>query len=274
MNKIKHFTWQAIMERIAHFDKSKKYYGVPRGGSYIAAMLNPVDTPEEADVIIDDLIDSGETRDKYASLYPNKPFVGLVDKQLEGITDWISFPWEKQDESEVESNVKRIIQHFDDGNREGLRDTPRRYVKFLREFLSPAEFKFTTFDAEGTDEMVLVKDIEFHSLCEHHLAPFFGKGHVAYIPNKRIVGISKLARCLDWYARGMQNQERITKQVAERLMEELDPIGVAVVLEAHHTCMSMRGIKKQQSMTMTSCMKGIFKEDINARNEFLKLIGK
>jgi len=268
----KKITWADIQERISAYPKDKKYYGVPRGGSYIAAMLNPVDNPEEADIIVDDLIDSGETRDKYCMKYPDKPFIALIDKQAEGITEWVSFPWEKQDESEVESNVKRIIQHFDNGNREGLQETPRRYVKFLKEFLSPAEFKFTTFDAENTDEIILVKDIEFHSLCEHHLAPFFGKGHVAYIPDKRIVGISKLARCLDWYARRMQNQERITTQVAERLMHELQPIGVAVVLEAHHTCMSMRGIKKQQSMTITSCMKGTFKTDINARNEFLKLI--
>lgn len=272
MNKETHLTWHQVQVLLEKYDKTLRYYGVPRGGAYISAMLNPVDTPEEADILIDDIIDSGETMEKYKALYPSKPFHALIDKRIDTQLGWVRFPWEEQGASEVEANVKRVIQYFDNGNREGLKDTPKRYVKFLREFLSPAEFNFTTFDAEGTDEIVLVKDIEFHSLCEHHLAPFFGKGHVAYIPNKRIVGISKLARCLDWYARGMQNQERITKQVAERLMHELDPIGVAVILEAHHTCMSMRGIKKQQSMTVTSCMKGIFKTEINARNELMKLI--
>lgn len=274
MNQVKEITWNEIIDRLKSFDKSKKYYGVPRGGAYISAMLNPVDHPEEADIIVDDIIDSGETMMRYTSLYPDKPFIGLIDKQKENIKDWISLPWEKRDGSEVEANAKRIIQYFDDGNREGLRDTPRRYVKFLREFLSPPPFEFTTFSSEGMDQMIVQRDIEFHSLCEHHLAPFYGKGHIAYIPHRKIVGLSKLARCLDLYARGFQNQERITMQVADRLMEELSPIGVAVVIEAHHTCMSMRGIKKQGAMTTTSAMRGVFKDDINARNEFLKLIGK
>lgn len=274
MISMKQITWNEIIDRLKSFDRSKKYYGVPRGGAYLSAMLNPVDHPEEADIIIDDIIDSGETMIRFSTLYPDKPFIGLIDKQKENITEWIALPWEKQDQSELESNAKRIIQCFDDANREGLRDTPRRYIKFLREFMTPAPFNFTTFDGEGMNQMIVQRDIEFHSLCEHHLAPFFGVGHIAYIPDRKIVGLSKLARCLDSYARGFQNQERITNQVADRLMEELNPVGVAVVIEAHHTCMSMRGIKKQGAMTTTSAMKGVFKDDMNARNEFLKLIGK
>ena len=172
----------------------------------------------------------------------------------------------------LESAVKEIIQHFDNTEREGLKETPKRYIKFLNEFLSPPAFNFTTFDAEGTDEMIVQTNIPFYSLCEHHLAPFYGVGHIAYIPDKKIVGLSKLARTLELYSRRFQNQERITTQIAERLMKELKPVGVAVVLKAKHLCMSMRGVKKHDTYTTTSKMIGVFKDDLNARNEFLNLV--
>ena len=263
-------TWEIIKERIQDFDRSKKYYGVPRGGQYIAALLNPVDTPEEADIIIDDLIDSGTTKAKWEQMYPDKPFIGLFNKA--DYKEWLEFPWENKGEVEIEENVLRILEFFDDPTREGLQETPKRYIKFLREFLNPPEFNFTTFDAEGTDEMIVQKDIPFHSLCEHHLAPFFGVAHVAYIPNGKIVGRSKLARTVELYSRNFQNQERVTTQIAERLMSELDARGVAVVLKAQHMCMSMRGVKKPNVPTITSKMMGLFKEDLNCRNEFMNLI--
>lgn len=171
------------------------------------------------------------------------------------------------------SAIRTVLEAFDDPDREGLRETPKRYIKFLTEFLSPPEFEFTTFDAEGMDQMIVQTDIPFYSLCEHHLAPFFGVGHIAYIPNGKIVGLSKLARTLDLYARRLQNQERITMLVAERLEEELSPRGVAVVIKAQHLCMSMRGVKKPNTYTTTSCLKGMFKDDLNCRNEFLSYIG-
>nr|HIL74262.1 GTP cyclohydrolase I FolE [Rhodospirillales bacterium] len=170
--------------------------------------------------------------------------------------------------------MSRVIQYFDNGNREGLRDTPKRYVKFLKQFLSPDDFNFTTFDAEGTDEMIVQTNIPFYSLCEHHLAPFFGVAHVAYIPNGRIVGLSKLARTVELYTRRFQNQERITTQIAERLDAELNPLGVGVVLKAQHLCMAMRGVKKHDVYTTTSKMLNVFKEEQNTRHEFLSLIGK
>lgn len=172
----------------------------------------------------------------------------------------------------LERAVKTILSGFDDVNREGLQDTPKRYIKFLEEFLNPPEFNFTTFDAEGTDEMIIQMNIPFYSLCEHHLAPFFGVGHIAYVPKKKIIGLSKLARTLEWYSRRFQNQERITTQVAEKLMTELDAEGVAVVLKAQHLCMAMRGVKKHDTWTMTSKMMAIFKTDLNCRQEFLNLI--
>lgn len=173
---------------------------------------------------------------------------------------------------QLEDAVKTILQNYDNVEREGLQDTPKRYIKFLDEFLTPPKFNFTTFDAEGTDEMIIQTNIPFYSLCEHHLAPFFGVGHIAYIPNKKIVGLSKLARTLDLYSRRFQNQERITTQIAERLMTELEPVGVGVVLKAQHLCMSMRGVKKHDTYTTTSKMTGIFKEDGRCRNEFIKFI--
>lgn len=159
-----------------------------------------------------------------------------------------------------------------DSFREGLIETPMRYVKFLDEFLNPPDFKFTTFANDGKDEMVIVQDIAFYSLCEHHLAPFFGVGHIAYIPNKKIAGLSKIPRTLDMFARRLQNQERIAHQVAETLMEKLNPKGVAVVLKARHLCMEMRGIKKPGAQTTTSAMRGVFETDLNCRQEFLNLI--
>jgi GTP cyclohydrolase I len=173
----------------------------------------------------------------------------------------------------AEWHFEQILKQLgEDTSREGLLDTPERYIKFMREFLSKKEFSFTSFDAEGTDEMIIQKNIPFYSLCEHHTAPFFGTANVAYIPDGKIVGLSKLARCVDLYSNGFQNQERITSQIAERLNNELNPKGVAVVIKAQHLCMAMRGIKKHDTWTITSKMLGSFKDDLNCRNEFLSFI--
>lgn len=174
----------------------------------------------------------------------------------------------------AEEAIRQFLKHMGhDINREGLLETPRRYVKFMDEFCSPPDFKFTTFTNESCDQMIIQKNIPFFSSCEHHLAPFFGTAAIAYIPNKnKIVGISKLARTLDLYARGFQNQERIGTQVAQRLQKELSPKGVAIVIKARHTCVEMRGVKKHDTWTVTSAMTGCFKKEINARQEFLKLI--
>lgn len=157
-------------------------------------------------------------------------------------------------------------------NREGLVDTPKRYLKFLVDFLNPEPFQFTTFQNEGMDEMIIVKDIQFNSLCEHHMLPFMGYGHIAYVPNGKIVGISKLPRVLEMFSRKLQNQERITNQVANFLMENLKPKGVAVTLKAMHTCMAIRGIQKPDAWTITSSMKGVFLDNKSCREEFLNLI--
>jgi len=179
-------------------------------------------------------------------------------------------------EYEIDSpewHFKQILMSLgEDTSREGLLETPKRYIKFMREFLEPKEFNFTSFDAEGTDEMIIQTNIPFYSLCEHHTAPFFGFASVAYIPNDKIVGLSKLARTVDLFANRFQNQERITTQIADKLQKELNPKGVAVSLKAQHLCMCMRGVKKHDTWTITNKMTGSFKEDLNCRQEFLNLI--
>jgi GTP cyclohydrolase I len=158
---------------------------------------------------------------------------------------------------------------------ESLRDTPRRVAAAYEEMLSPEPFEVTTFPNDGAyDELVVVRDIPFHSLCEHHLLPFQGVAHVGYLPGERIVGISKLARVVDHFARDLQVQERLTAQVAGWLQRRLSPKGVGVVLEAEHMCMSIRGAAKPGSRTMTSALHGLVRDDQRTRQEFLALAGR
>ena len=172
-----------------------------------------------------------------------------------------------------------LIKIGEDPQREGLLTTPQRVARSYSEIcggyrMDPdALVREALFEAEG-QEMVLVNDIDFYSLCEHHMLPFFGKAHVAYIPNSKIVGLSKIARVVEAYARRLQVQERMTAQIAGCLMRNLDAMGVAVVLHAQHLCMMMRGIQKQNSFAVTSEMLGVFKENAKTRSEFLTLIGE
>ncbi len=181
-------------------------------------------------------------------------------------------------DAEMESNVRSMLVHVgEDPERQGLARTPLRVAKAM-DFLTSG---YTTsldeavnnaiFETDA-DEMVLVKDVEFYSLCEHHMLPFFGKAHVAYLPNKRIIGLSKIARIVDVFARRLQVQERLTNQVADAISEVLDPHGVAVVMEGSHFCMMMRGVQKQGSSMVTSAMRGGFKTNHSTRAEFMELI--
>jgi GTP cyclohydrolase IA len=155
---------------------------------------------------------------------------------------------------------------------EGLRDTPRRVAKAYAELLTPKPFNLTTFpNEEGYDELVLARDIPFHSLCMHHMLPFHGVAHVAYLPGDRIIGLSKLARVVELFARDLQVQERLTCQVADWLQANLAPKGVGVVIQAEHLCMSLRGVQKAGSRTVTSALHGLVREDPRTRQEFLAL---
>ena len=174
--------------------------------------------------------------------------------------------------------VRRMLVLIgEDPNREGLRRTPERFEKAFRFLTSgyrqdPEKLLNGAMFSVCYDEMVVVKDIEVYSLCEHHLLPFFGKCHVAYIPNKKVVGLSKIARLVNMYARRLQIQERLTSQIANAIQEKLSPQGVGVIIEARHLCMVMRGVEKQHSAAMTSAMLGVFREHKQTRDEFLALV--
>src|SRR5690242_5086347 len=170
-----------------------------------------------------------------------------------------------------------LVELGEDPDREGLLRTPLRVEKALKFLTSGYAANIDTvlnnalFTVDYS-EMVIVRDIDFYSLCEHHLLPFFGKCHVAYLPNTRVIGLSKLPRLVDVFARRLQVQERMTSQIAEIIREKIDPLGVGVVMEATHLCMAMRGVEKQNSVTVTSAMLGVFREDARTRHEFLELI--
>src|ERR671928_438989 len=174
--------------------------------------------------------------------------------------------------------IRKLLADLgEDPTREGLLDTPKRVEKALR-FLTSGyaadidEVLNNALFSVDYSEMVIVKDIDFYSLCEHHLLPFFGKCHVAYLPRKRVIGLSKIPRLVDVFARRLQIQERLTNQIAETIREKIDPLGVAVVCEGTHLCMSMRGVEKQNSFAITSAMLGAFRDNARTRMEFLELV--
>jgi GTP cyclohydrolase I len=178
----------------------------------------------------------------------------------------------------LEENVREILRALgEDATREGLKKTPERVARALSYLTKgyqedPRTILNSALFTEEYSEMIVVKDIDFFSLCEHHLLPFIGKAHVAYIPQHKILGLSKVVRLFEVYARRMQVQERLTTQVATTLMEEIEPQGVGVVVEAEHLCMRMRGVEKQNSVVVTSCMLGTFRSRLETREEFMTLI--
>jgi GTP cyclohydrolase IA len=182
--------------------------------------------------------------------------------------------------TDLETLVRDMLRAIDpEPDREGLERTPARVARAL-EFLTRGYQQDAKVIMNGAlfveqySEMIVVKDVDFFSLCEHHVLPFFGRAHVAYIPHQRIVGISKIARLVEMFARRRQVQERLTTQVAGTIEELLDPLGVGVVLEAEHLCMRMRGVEKQNSTVVTSAMLGVFRKNVQTRNEFMTLIGR
>jgi GTP cyclohydrolase I len=171
------------------------------------------------------------------------------------------------------TDLLRALGH--DPADEHLSDTPRRVASAYAEMLTPRPFNLTTFpNDEGYDELVVARDIPFHSLCQHHLLPFKGVAHVGYLPGERILGLSKLARVVELFARGLQVQERLTKQVADWLQDHLEPKGVGVVLEAEHLCMSLRGVQASGALTITSAVHGLLRDDPRSRAEFFSLTGR
>lgn len=266
--------------------EGKTFYGVPRGGiapAYsISAMTSGyiTDDPADADYIVDDLIDSGKTRDWYISKYPDAQFVFLYDHS-ETKEEWLVFPWEVarhgNDESATDIFVRLLELVGEDPSREGLVETPKRMEKMYAEITSgykenPADY-FKTFseNADSYDEMIILDPIPFYSICEHHMVPFMGDVTIGYIPDKRFAGLSKFARAVGTFARRLQIQERMTHQIAECIEKYVQPKGVAVIIRARHLCMEMRGVKTHGVFTTTSALKGVMMTDTKARNEFLHL---
>lgn len=188
--------------------------------------------------------------------------------------------WNRETTEKIANHYQEILRLIgEDPEREGIKNSPLRIAKSIQflthgykqdpeKMLQSARFK------EKYQEMVIVKDVELYSLCEHHVIPFYGKAHVAYIPNEYITGLSKIVRVIEAYARRLQVQERLTMQIRDCIQKGLNPLGVAVVIEAHHMCMQMRGVQKQNSVTSTSAFTGVFMNDLSTREEFIHLIGK
>lgn len=287
---------QDVKELVLKIERSgKKYtsiYAVPQGGIPLGTALSTLlDIPMIDDetrltpmtLIVDDLVDSGATMKEFvgydfACIHVKKHAPVLPTFYLYPQVDgWITYWWEKTEERGIEDHVTRMIQYIgEDPTREGLIETPARVIKSWKHLYSgygtdPASI-MKTFSADGYDEMVLLKDIELYSMCEHHMLPFFGKAHVAYIPDKKVIGVSKIARLVEVFSRRLQIQERLGDQVTSALMEHLQPKGAACIIEAQHLCMKMRGVEKQNSVMVTSSLKGSFLEKLAAREELMRLI--
>jgi len=290
MDKV-YIQWYEFFEDLHHTFKdyagTQKYiYGVPKGGMIVAGHLTDkfeefelIHDPSKADIIVDDIVDSGGTKEQYKQQFPDTTFIALYDADnYEG--KWVVFPWEADHpagEESVQDNIVRILEYIgEDPDRDGLQETPKRVVKSWNELFSgydrsPREV-LTTFDNGSYDQIVLLDNIEMYSTCEHHMLPFTGRAHVAYIPDDKIIGISKLARLVEIYARRLQVQERIGEQVTDALMKHLKPKGAACIIEAQHMCMCARGVNKQHSVMKTSSLKGAFMEKPEARQELMSMI--
>jgi GTP cyclohydrolase I len=269
-----------------------KLYGIPRGGIpaafAVAGKLASegmdvavIDNPASADWIIDDIYDSGRTEKRWCARFPDKPFMVLFDKREKQWQHWLVMPWEVGEagnDASANDIVTRLLEFIgDDPSREGLEETPARVLKAWTEWstgygIDPASvLKTFTDGADGVDEWVVVHNIPVVSKCEHHLADIIGVAHVGYIPNGRIVGLSKLARLVDVFGRRLQVQERLTNQIANALVEHLRPKAVGVIVRASHACMSTRGVNIHGSLTTTSAMRGAALDKPETRAEFLQL---
>lgn len=267
-----------------------RIYPVPRGGIPAAYLVTRhldrlgvrneiVDQPGSADVIVDDLVDSGATAARFASY--GKPFLALITKATDSdypLGEWLVFPWEGSSEGSIHDAVTRLLQYVgEDPERGGLLETPTRVAKAWDHWCSgykqsiPDLLKMFEDGAEVYNEMIVETEIPFYSHCEHHLAPFFGTVAFAYVPNKKIVGLSKMSRLVDAFAHRLQVQERITTQIVDAFMEHVQPKGAACIVRARHLCMESRGIRKQGVHTTTSALRGCFL-DASVRAEFLQLV--
>lgn len=282
---------RAMREHFARLRPAASFvqvYGVPRGGIPVAYLFKGfdeshtriVDRPHEASVIVDDLVDSGATMKRHCKSYPDTLFLTLWDfvpNRPPG-KYWVVFPWEVGErDTSGDDIVIRLLEYIGENpKRGGLLETPDRVLKAWKEWTSgydqdpKAVLKCFEDGGENYNEMVVVKNLPFFSHCEHHLTPFFGTATIAYVPDKRVVGLSKVGRILNIFAKRLQVQERLTTQIADTLQEHLKPLGVGVLLKARHLCMESRGLATQGHHTVTSALRGVFLEE-KARAEFLSI---
>jgi GTP cyclohydrolase I len=281
----------ALAERwLDHVDSGdvEAVYGIPRGGCppalLVAGLLDlpMVDAPTATTLVVDDLVDTGTTLTRYTSAHhadalyrkPHSP-AHLAPHAIE-LDGWLVFPWEPPSEVGPEDAVVRLLAWMgEDPHRDGLRDTPMRVVKAFGEMtdgyrLDEADLLGVTFDVVF-DELIMLRGVEFTSLCEHHLLGFSGTVDIGYIPDQRVVGISKMARLVDVFAHRLQVQERLTQQIADAMQQHLEPRGVGVVVTAQHSCMGCRGARKPDADLVTSAVAGIIKDDPRARLEFFTM---
>lgn len=297
-------SWEKLFSAVDNLSRdldkqvTTRVYGIPTGGSFVALLLRQygfrtLDHPEPGCYVVDDIIDSGQTISKYCkehscyALFHKKTTPGSFMLGQEEIDCWIKFPWEHS--AAPEDAVTRILEYIgEDPRRDGLRDTPQRVLRSLKEMTAgyqqdPKKILERTFELEH-DQMIVLSGIRFTSLCEHHMLPFSGTASVGYIPkiqqmhvggggeSSRVVGISKLARLVTCFARRLQTQERLTDQVARSLDEEVSCLGVGVILKASHSCMGCRGVLQPDAELVTSRLLGRM-EQTEARSEFLRLAG-
>jgi len=273
------YTWDDVDTLVSGMNlKGKKIWGIPRGGAIVAGMARlygaiVVADPREADVAIDDIIDSGITaRSVYETHGLNT--VALINKERDRIDSWVHFPWEESSEQDIASSVTRIIEYLGDNpRRNGLLETPQRVVKSWNTLFSGYQYNpkndLKWFE-DDTDEMVICQGISFFSTCEHHMLPFFGTVAIGYIPNGKVIGVSKLARLVIGYSRRLQIQEQLTRQIGEALTPHVLGVGVHVV--GQHLCMMSRGVEQQASTMITNYLTGRFRESDAARAEFLTAV--
>lgn len=289
--------WQQFDRRIAAFanklrDRSNSkqsiaVFGVPTGGCFLSEALaskcsnfTRANCEQEADFVIDDICDSGSTLRPFLeagfstdAMFARPSVAAELAPSAEVGDHWIQFPWEHS--AAPTDAVTRILQFIgEDPKRNGLRDTPDRVMRAWKELTvgytqDPAEILSTVFE-DTSDEMIVLRGITLYSMCEHHLLPFMGEATVAYIPNGKVVGLSKLARLVECFSRRLQIQERLTNHIAAAVQEHLQPLGVGVIIKAHHLCMGCRGVRQTQTEMITSALLGKFR-DTGVRGEFLHL---
>jgi len=255
-----------------------KVWGIPRGGAIVSGLARRfgaivVSDPKVADIALDDIIDSGKTASKIKAMY-ELPVIALVDKKKEKIAEWVRFPWEEESEQDISDSVLRMIEYIgDDPLREGIAETPARVVKSwdtLFEGYRTNPDHFLKWFEDDTDEMIINKRIKFYSTCEHHILPFYGHVSVGYVPRGKVLGLSKFSRIVNCYARRLQIQERMTRQIGELLEPFVN--GVAVHVEAAHLCTMARGVAQQENALVTNYLTGCFRTEPSARSEFFEAV--